>query len=739
LLITIFILLPAFAVRVHLLGAQSLWNDEGSSYVQATRTFADIAYHAGRDIHPPGYYWLLAGWRLLAGETEFALRAFSAFASLLTVAVTYALGRRLFGTVAGVTAALFIALNSFSIYYAQEARMYALLALWAALSLLALVEIMGFGKNLNRQDAKDAKMGTFFLASLASWRFIQIILPLALINAAGLYTQYAYVYVMLAQGILIVLGSVFNVRNTRYQVSAIRYQPSETDSPNTLANTQNSEPRTQNLSLITYHSSLITIFRFTAANLLALLLFLPWLPTALQQITTWPSTGQQTPIAEAIGTILAWLVYGITGQNISLAVPWLLLLFGLIILRRGRAGDSWALLVPVVLVVVSVAVFLAQGLFRPNNLKFLLPAQIGAALWMGRGVWVLWQGLIRPHPPTPSPKERGRKPQSVALEAPLPAAHGNEGEANAGARHVGEGLGVRATLTRLAGLVAAFAVLVTLWQGLQPLYHDPVYQRADYRALARLAEVELQAGDVIVLNGPNQAEVFGYYYRGEAQVIGLPAGLGGDDAATEAAALEIVRVAGWYSERMYVQVMALFWGDRERDPNQIVEGTLDFYGYSIGDVWYGDVRLARYILRTAVPAPRVNGEVYAELDGGRIAVIVNYTDEGQPDAPLLVELNWLNLTEQPIEQRYKVFVQLLNSDGVLVTQHDSEPQGGSAPTNTWQLGIGYSDRHALIVPPDTPPGTYTLIAGMYDSAPPYARLPVDGGGDHVVIGAVTVR
>jgi predicted membrane-bound mannosyltransferase len=49
----ILILLLAFALRIHLLGAQSLWNDEGNAYVQATRTFTDIAANAARDIHPP--------------------------------------------------------------------------------------------------------------------------------------------------------------------------------------------------------------------------------------------------------------------------------------------------------------------------------------------------------------------------------------------------------------------------------------------------------------------------------------------------------------------------------------------------------------------------------------------------------------------------------------------------------------------------------------------------------------
>ena len=42
------------------------------------------------DIHPPGYYALLAGWRVLTGESEFALRALSAFASILSAAAAFA-------------------------------------------------------------------------------------------------------------------------------------------------------------------------------------------------------------------------------------------------------------------------------------------------------------------------------------------------------------------------------------------------------------------------------------------------------------------------------------------------------------------------------------------------------------------------------------------------------------------------------------------------------------------------
>jgi hypothetical protein len=103
----------------------------------------------------------------------------------------------------------------------------------------------------------------------------------------------------------------------------------------------------------------------------------------------------------------------------------------------------------------------------------------------------------------------------------------------------------------------------------------------------------------------------------------------------------------------------------------------------------------------------------------------------------LVGLEWC--VDARLDARYKVFVQLLSSGGVLVTQHDAEPVGNSVPTTAWSDETCIMDRHALIVPPDALPGEYTLIAGMYAVDPPNARLTLPDGGDHVVLGRVTVE
>jgi hypothetical protein len=94
-----------------------------------------------------------------------------------------------------------------------------------------------------------------------------------------------------------------------------------------------------------------------------------------------------------------------------------------------------------------------------------------------------------------------------------------------------------------------------------------------------------------------------------------------------------------------------------------------------------------------------------------------------PNAALQIQLHWM--TDAPLETRYKVFVQLLNSDGVLVAQRDSEPSGGQALTTLWQPNETVTDNHALLIPSDLAAGEYTLIIGLYDANNPNDRLAVE--------------
>src|SRR5512136_749485 len=98
------LLLLTFALRVYRLEAQSLWSDEGLSLYRARLTLGEnltnvIVVPPGvptRDTNPPLYFVALSVLRLVAGESEYALRFLSVVVGVLAVPLLYVTGRRLF-------------------------------------------------------------------------------------------------------------------------------------------------------------------------------------------------------------------------------------------------------------------------------------------------------------------------------------------------------------------------------------------------------------------------------------------------------------------------------------------------------------------------------------------------------------------------------------------------------------------------------------------------------------------
>ncbi|HSN74646.1 MAG TPA: glycosyltransferase family 39 protein [Anaerolineae bacterium] len=144
-LLLLLCILLAFALRVHALGSQSLWYDEAVTAQVVQQGLAELARWTADDIQPPLYYAITAGWVHLAGLSEWALRFPSVFFGVLLVPLAYALGRRLFGRVAGNLAALLAALHPLWLYYSQEARMYTLLTALGMLAGHALLRVLAAG------------------------------------------------------------------------------------------------------------------------------------------------------------------------------------------------------------------------------------------------------------------------------------------------------------------------------------------------------------------------------------------------------------------------------------------------------------------------------------------------------------------------------------------------------------------------------------------------------------------
>jgi len=118
----------AYGLRTYLIGHQALRGDEAFSVRLFSQPVSDILASMIRiDPNPPLYYFVLHGWMQIAGISELAVRWPSVLAGVVSVSLTYALGRALLGHRIGWLAALFAAVNPFLIWYSQDARVYALL------------------------------------------------------------------------------------------------------------------------------------------------------------------------------------------------------------------------------------------------------------------------------------------------------------------------------------------------------------------------------------------------------------------------------------------------------------------------------------------------------------------------------------------------------------------------------------------------------------------------------------
>ena len=131
------------ALRFATLDVQSLWYDEAVTAHLLRLDFAGM-WHAIPDSEstPPLYYVLAWLWTQLAGTGEAGMRSLSALLGSATIPVAWALGRRLGGDRAGLVAAALLAVNPMLVWFSQEARAYALLALLGALSALLWLRML---------------------------------------------------------------------------------------------------------------------------------------------------------------------------------------------------------------------------------------------------------------------------------------------------------------------------------------------------------------------------------------------------------------------------------------------------------------------------------------------------------------------------------------------------------------------------------------------------------------------
>jgi len=130
----------SIVVRFYLLTNASIWSDEGFSLELITYPLADIWTLSGRDVHPPLFYMLLHELVALTGSNALMwTRGFSALLGVVNVGLGIWLVRMVSTPRAAITAGLLLALLPIAVRYSQDVRMYALMGAELTGATIALV------------------------------------------------------------------------------------------------------------------------------------------------------------------------------------------------------------------------------------------------------------------------------------------------------------------------------------------------------------------------------------------------------------------------------------------------------------------------------------------------------------------------------------------------------------------------------------------------------------------------
>lgn len=600
------ILALAAFLRFYRIEASSLWSDEGNTWAQIQRSLGEIAVHAAADIHPPGYYWLLKGWSLLLGTDAAAMRAFSALCGVLLVWVIARIATEFRSTPSvqrwlPLLAAFVAAVNPFQIYYSQEARMYALLALEAALLMWALLLLL-------RAEFPPAVTWQSTAPTLILYSGAAI---------AGLWTHFSFPIVLAAAGATWLLWWVRAGRR------------------------------------------MAALVHFAVANIAALVFFLPWLPTAIQQVTNWPAGGASLPLREGLLLTARTLLLGLMHTEPQpiwfwLACAALLPLGGVVALRRSR-GVAMLLLWPL----LPIGMMVAFGLFTDAFLKFLLVASAPWCILVAASAGVA-----------------GRR-----------AAPWME----------------RTAVFGIAAGAALFAVLAL------PAYWQDANARDNYAGVAAYVTATADpTTDMVLLTGPGQADVWRYYDT-TFPVLPIPDHRPADQTQVE------TQLAAWTVDRHAIH--ALLWATEQSDPQNYVVNWLDTHLFKGQESWQNNVRYAQYFVDEATVCSEQTQSATASNGETLQLASICLTAEGVPEVaagdPYMVQLAWI--TSTGLSRNYKVSVQMIEGESTVIAQHDSEPAGGSRPTTTWQPGEVVEDRHAVLIPIGAIPGEKRVRVVVYDA------------------------
>jgi uncharacterized membrane protein len=667
------LILIAFGLRLAFLDKQSLWYDEGVTWMLSKMLLPDLINWTAEDIQPPFYYLFIWNTDIIFGDREWALRFPSVVFNILTLPLIYILARRIYltssasnlashqsGMAASILAVILSALSPLMVYYSQEARMYTLLVFESTLAgylLLRILDAQGDGP-----FASSTPVAGFRPTSTTLWYIVT--------GALALHTHYFAAFLLAAH----MLYALFVLWQRRF-------------------------PKALLIQLLWSFGG-------------CLLLFTPWLPILLARLgddpSYWPGA---LKLNEAVRKVIISFTVGETvfeqiGWWLALGYLAILLFCGLWLSRMSSHRSSnkaeqnrpsliylssflflllW-LLLPIILI---LALSYQSPKFNPRYTLLSWPA---FALILAGFIQLAMSNL--------------RQLTHIETEAAPSAPY-----------FIFHLLSIRVHWLRFMFYVLRFTfyvfILASMFYSLANWFTDSRFSKADFRALAQFVR-ERKAGDeTVLLSSGHVFPVWAYYYGWEGWTP-LPWMLRLDvNRVTD------LTIAGNIAEAIEGQggVWLVTWQDEVIDPSGIVPFWLDLIGrrpidagdfWGVGlEHWRLDPEKVGLLKEDPIQRPAAfNFDNRVELAG--------YTQLNDTELALF----WRPL--QPLPDDLVLTFDLTDSEGFDWARETFVGRPGAYlyPPSRWPMHEIVMTRHRLDWQIGAPPGLYIAEVGLGENSAP---------------------
>ncbi len=300
---------------------------------------------------------------------------------------------------------------------------------------------------------------------------------------------------------------------------------------------------------------------------------------------------------------------------------------------------------------------------------------------------------------------------------------------------------------RLVPVALALVFVALGWAGLRAMYDDDLYLGFDddLHALLPILAAQTVPGDVVLLSDLTYYKFFLNYGKLDApRFVSLPDHPGeqpSPEQPPEITSMNPQMLLDWKAPPLIhalAQTRPRLWLLANNGPFiswsvRAAERFMHEYYFPAREfITSPDSRLLEYgTLRPADPYAFSNPAYLSDLVYDDTVHLAGYdlpagTDYA-PGEVLPVTLHWWAAAE--LDERYKVALLLRDADGLPAADAlNTEPGGGFAPSDTWDVGVPVQDRRGLYLPEGLAPGVYQLWVVLYGQTPDGTvnNLPVTG-------------